>query len=1458
MSESKNFDWTQNTWSIIKKAFENDNFLVTHQIESYNNLIDDTIPRIIEHHMPLTTTKEVTDQTISSEFKILRTYFSKPLYYTGEYTPLYPHKARICNLTYAAPVFIDYKQTIRKANSEPIIHIERKVPICELPVMLGSKYCHLYKMSKEQRMAVNECIYDKGGYFIVNGNEKVIVGQERPHDNNVMCYKESTSSNKRYIARAEVKSTIDQRFHPIKIATVKLFPKEDPIPGLQLKVGLPYIKQSIPLFIVFRALGIISDKEIFAHLLENDFDDNGMVNLILPSSKISNITTQIDAINYISKFITYKQPAKFAAGSNEEKKKEELEKQKKQYAKDLINREFLPHIGRDNLRKAHFLAYMTRKLLKCQFDETLYSDRDHYSNKRVDTVGPLLAQIFRYNFTKLIRDLKTAFIKSLDSDNAINFSVRKYIQKCNITSKIKYALSTGNWHTTPAKAGSASKKGIAQILQRLSYLGYLSHMRRLNSPLERMGSKFEPPRRLHTTQIAKCCPLETPEGAQVGIVKNMAMLCHITVQVNDVPVRYVLSKITKSDGSDELAVKSICSCHPSQLKTSTMVFVNGDLLGLIEEASETEYVYQTLKKMKRLAQLSSYISIAWFQYKKELVIQVDGGRYCHPVYVLNEGNQFEINKHSREDLNSKSWSDLVNDGSIEYLDTNEDETSLIAIFPYQLIPGMIHPIKRGVVVAKIGHDVDNYINFKSEDGSLLGPEEAHNLIGEKLTNKIKKIWDEYCNIIQVNSFTTVTIKVPTNLKKSLQNNVNFVATHINQLYYPEYERFTHFEMHPQMWHGVVAHSIPYCDHNPSTRNCYQCLDKNETVLMHDGSFKKIGDIRVGDKVISVDPKTMKRKITNVINQYVKQTEKDIVKVSTITKRNLVCTFDHPILTIKNGKTEPEWIPAIELTSKDKIAVCPEQNSKNITVNEFLKYQQSIDNSISFEDWSDLVIAKENSIFVPVRNVIDHKNVEISDITVDSEVHSFITGNRICVHNSSMGKQSMGLYVTNSNVRLDTMANLLCYPQHSLVQPRTTEFTNEDKLPHGIQATIAFITYSGYNQEDSIIVSKSAIERGFGNSTFSRTYISVQQKHNSSNVEQEIFGIPPKNTNARKIGSGNERYAALDPETGFPIIGKYVKGNDVLIGKYNRSKEKKGDKSSSSDRSTTVRSTERGIIDYVVPNANFKSHLNADGNQFCKARVTELRQPVIGDKFSSKHAQKGTIGMVYRDIDMPMTDSGIVPDVIMNPHAIPSRMTVGQMIEALLGKVATAEGKIQDATAFTDFSIDSIKKRLADYGFDYNGDQVMYNGQTGEMFRVPIFINPTYYQRLKHMVADKIHARDRGPVQQMSRQPAEGRSRDGGLRIGEMERDCYIAYGASCALKEKMTESSDIFEVWASKKTGTVVSVNPDTGVYVRGDQDIYGKEQVDKLIYPYSANLLINELRTALIKTHIITDEPTA
>jgi DNA-directed RNA polymerase II subunit RPB2 len=358
----------------------------------------------------------------------------------------------------------------------------------------------------------------------------------------------------------------------------------------------------------------------------------------------------------------------------------------------------------------------------------------------------------------------------------------------------------------------------------------------------------------------------------------------------------------------------------------------------------------------------------------------------------------------------------------------------------------------------------------------------------------------------------------------------------------------------------------------------------------------------------------------------------------------------------------------------------------------------------------------------------------------------------------MGKQSIGLYASNYQKRMDTLAYVLNNLEKALVKTRFAKYINYDELPCGVNAIVAIGSYTGYNMEDSVILNKGAVDRGLFRATFYRTYKDDEKKIQSSGREEKFAKPNPKYTRGTKPGN----YDKLD-ERGFVRKDEYVTSEDIIIGKVLPLKNKLDENGHQlyKDCSTSLRSNETGFVDKIYTDRN------ADGFRFVKIRMRTERVPIIGDKFASRCAQKGTVGMIYPQETMPFNSVGISPDIIMNPHAIPSRMTIGMLVEMILGKAAASLCGYADCTPFNKISYDAICEILEANGFNYTGDEILYSGISGQQMDVKFFMGPTYYQRLKHMVLDKQHSRASGPVVQLTRQPAEGRSREGGLRFGKI-------------------------------------------------------------------------------------------
>tara|TARA_B110000483_G_C18201786_1_gene545584 strand:- start:835 stop:4431 length:3597 start_codon:yes stop_codon:yes gene_type:complete len=444
------------------------------------------------------------------------------------------------------------------------------------------------------------------------------------------------------------------------------------------------------------------------------------------------------------------------------------------------------------------------------------------------------------------------------------------------------------------------------------------------------------------------------------------------------------------------------------------------------------------------------------------------------------------------------------------------------------------------------------------------------------------------------------------------------------------------------------------------------------------------------------------------------------------------------------------------------------------------------------------------------------------------------------YQSAMGKQALGMYVTNYDNRMDKTAYVLSYPMRPLVDTRLMDLLQLNTIPSGEQVIVAIASHAGYNQEDSLLFNQGAIDRGLFLATI---------YHTEKDEDKKLYGNEEIRCKPDKTITKNMKFANYEKINSQGIVPEntLVKDRDIIIGKILPIKENKNDYTKTikyTDESHVYRTNEETYID--------KNYIecNGDGYNFCKVRLRNYRKPVIGDKFSSRHGQKGTIGNIISEKDMPFTADGLKPDIIINPHAIPSRMTIAQLKETLLGKVLIQLGLFGDGTSFSKFKISDITKELQKLGYESNGNEVMYNALTGEQLPCSIFIGPAFYQRLKHMVNDKQHSRSIGPMVNLTRQPAEGRARDGGLRFGEMERDCMISHGAARFTKGRLYDASDAYSLHICNKCGLIAAYNKVQQIHICNTCE--NRTDFKYVEIPYACKLMFQELLTMNIAPRII------
>ncbi|MCL7031545.1 hypothetical protein MKW94_028681 [Papaver nudicaule] len=890
--------------------------------------------------------------------------------------------------------------------------------------------------------------------------------------------------------------------------------------------------------VVMKAMGIESDQEV-VQMVGRDPRYGFMLLPSIQECANDDIFNQKQALEFLDKKL---KPSLYS--SNEGK------------AFGVLRDFFLANVPVRELNfrpKAIYAAVMMRRMMDAMLNKDAIDDKDYVGNKRLELSGQLISLLFEDLFKTMNEEVKKRIDLGLRKSAGRSLPIENFITGDSITQGLERAISTGNWDLRRFKM---HKKGMTQVLARLSFIAAVGQMTRVKPQFEK-SRKVSGPRALQPSQWGMLCPCDTPEGEACGLVKNLALMTHVTTDQEE--GLSPLISLCHSLGVESLELLSAEEIHTSN---SFLVIFNGIILG---KHRQPQRFATSMRKLRRAGKIGEFVSVYVNEKQRCVYIASDGGRVCRPLVIADKGVS-RVKEHHMQELRDgvRTFRDFVRDGLIEYLDVNEQNNTLIALYE-----------------------------------------------GE-----------------------------------------------------PK-EEITHIEIEPLTILGVCAGLIPYPHHNQSPRNTYQC---------------------------------------------------------------------------------------------------------------------------------------------------------------------------------AMGKQAMGNIAYNQLSRMDSLLYLLVYPQRPLLTTKTIELVGYDKLGAGQNATVAVMSYSGYDIEDAIVMNKSSLDRGFGRCIVLKKGVSTLQRY-ANNTQDRICKPLKKGETDRK--GDIEKMRILD-EDGIASPGETIRPFDMYVNKEVPVNTKDpvdlqnvGFKSAF--QTYKGAKGETAVIDRVA----LSSDVN---NNLCiKFQFRETRRPELGDKFSSRHGQKGVCGTIVQQEDFPFSERGICPDLIMNPHGFPSRMTIGKMIELLGGKAGVSCGRFHYGSAFGEPSgqadtVEAISKTLVDKGFSYNGKDFLYSGITGSPLQAYIFMGPIYYQKLKHMVLDKMHARGRGPRVMLTRQPTEGRSRDGGLRLGEMERDCLIAYGASMLMYERLMLSSDPFEIQVCRTCGLLGYYNHKLKITVCSS--CKNSENVSKIKLPYACKLLFQELQS--------------
>jgi len=845
---------------------------------------------------------------------------------------MYPMDARRLDVNYDVSICCDITETYEDGTEK---HHSRVI-IGRTPVMLGSSICNLSKLSPEEKIKKGECPSDPGGYFIIKGNERVLVGQMRNVYNQVFVLRQKPTDKFKLIA--ETRSMSVETGHSILLQA--MIGSDD----RTLLFSLPYIKEHIPIGVVFKALGCIDDEEIAKLIGVEDQKCLKYIRFILRDSFFCQ--TQKEAIDHIGQYALHT-----------------ISKDKEHdYAWQVVETELLPHLGITGTIKEQlcFLGHMVRKLILTSAGLRNEDDRDNYACKRVEIAGTLFFDIFRNIFKKYTLTIKTRLEKRKQRPDVISIISRLQ----DITKSLHKCLSSGNWGVQ--KNASYVRTGVSQILDRMTYCATLSHLRRILIPVGKEG-KNSAMRQIHSSSFGFVCPCETPEGSRVGIVLNFALMAQVSKRISPVDVRRVIESMCRT-------IVFVEDMDYKDMGEASAVSLNGSIIGFTNEPEDTA---AEIRELRRKGFIDHEVSVAYDIVDNDIRIFCDEGRFIRPF--LNLKNNKLLIKPAEKFV----WNNLIRQGIISYLDASEIENTVVAMTPEML---------------KVQHN-------------------------------------DYC------------------------------------------------EIHPSVMLGVMAGLIPFSDHSQSPRNCYQ---------------------------------------------------------------------------------------------------------------------------------------------------------------------------------SSMGKQALGMPILSYNLRTDTLLHVLHYPQKPLVKTMLSDVLDIGEMPSGLNAIVAILAYSGYNQEDSVMLNLSSIQRGLFCLTSYHTIDCIEKKRDT--YSREEICVPPLNSPSTvkrtqpgyfKRKDGN--YSLLDADgiirprrdwdektNSWVGPATVVRKGDVLVGKIIVTGSKSGEETRI-DASVVIQPGDEGVIDRV------HVCITPNGYKLVKVVIRVTRSPTLGDKLASRAAQKGTIGMVYRQEDMPFSDStGMTPDIIINP------------------------------------------------------------------------------------------------------------------------------------------------------------------------------------------------------------------
>ena len=1528
-----------------------------HHIDSFDQFLQQDLISIIKSQNPILILKDlINEKTNTYKYKVeifiggedgMAIEIGTPtisLQNTDEVRILFPNEARLRNLTYASQVYADIivkiaytKATGQVLDLSPPKETFHKWPLFKIPIMLHSRYCILNSKPKEFLREVGECPFDNGGYFIIEGAEKVLITRQEQAFNTLYVTPQTDPKVSVY-ASISCMSAETRQVKRIAFALMRQVEKENFNTPATIQVSLPFVRKTIPLFVLFRALGFQSDEEIL-RMIFPDFE-SPEAKLLLPKLHPS----IIEGFPFLNTYMAIQYIKTLTKGFSIA------------HVLDIIKNQLFIHMPNDSSAQALFLGDCVRKILRVSEDYDSKTDRDDTRNQRCLTSGFLVQELFNNSYKLWVKAFALAIDKEYNYNKQVLYkdeNFKNIFQAGNDSKIFLLGLLSdmimkgfkGKWGTGLGE----EKTGVLQAMSRLSYVDFMSHCRRVILDFD-TGMKLTGPRKLHPSQYGYFCTSETPTGASIGITKNLSIMTAISTASQTHKFFDWLRSTGRVYRAEDITEKQRISFVP--------VYVNGGMFGF---TAKPYLLTGVLKALKRSGCLPYSVSISFSIRDRIVYIFMDAGRPLRPLIWLSKtsipieklrayptwrdlviGN-LEVCKHVNlestefiDPLAGKSnkledYPDILapHTGAIEYVDPYEQNETFIANNPAYIKPETTHMEVHPSTIMSMMTSLIPFAPHNQSPRNQLSCSQSKQGISIYATNwrnrfdntahvlcygempLSRTVYNNYLGEGKMAYGMNIILAIACWTGYNQEDGIvmNYDAIRRGMFRTMAFRSYEAYEEDDEKANTKVRFGNPALIGNWKELKPgmdYSKLDNRG--IIKEGEYVDENTVIVGAYMLSTvggtisdaskTPQVWTRGRVEKVVIMVNNMGLRLVKIRVVQDRmpelgdKFCLTDDHEVLT-NSG-----WKSIAEVTQKDKVCTLSDDETINyIEPTELYKFDCVNEQLYHLKSQQvDLLTTLNHKMYVKKRSYNTYSLEEAKDII----------GKRVQYKKNGVNNNKDYQFVLDSvahhsannvNLNMDLFLEFLGYwisdgwvyeikhkdTKESEYRIEVCLCKKEDRerfieLSNGL----GYNTYSNTDNTKLYITNKQLAQylNKYSNGAINKELPDWVWQLSERQVKILIKGLIAGDGTVMK--NGVERFftsstiladqfqrlclhagwsanksMVYEAGTKFIIKGKHTKANAnfwaLTINKH------KNNPMVNHGHTKTQKAQSEELISFT-------------GNVYCiqvPSHIFYVRRngkPVWTGN-SNRHGQKGTIGAMLRGHDMPRTESGIVPDMIMNPHAIPSRMTIAQNLEQLLGKTAALSGGIGDATSFMNDGSpqEDIGGLLEEMGFEKHGNEILYNGATGEQIQANIFIGPVYGMRLKHMVEDKWNARGKGRKEVRTHQPTGGRGAQGGLKIGEMDRDAIIAHGGMAFVKESFMERADMAKFPICVACGTIPIYNPrlniaicplcDGPVKYMGDT-IHNleilpplgrpKSKIVEVEMPYSTKLLSQEQETYL------------